>query len=186
LALYQLNSRQLTRLGEVSFVRIADVDFDSDLSKGYFVLSGFPRMWSTTSDRNSGPMKSRLLQFGTQSFCGSTAALESYDPSWHFLLEARPGALCDEIGASTTFKTRSGHPAQIPADLGGISGCSVWFVGNLREPANSWTRNRARIVGVETAVFPSRGAIKATRWKAVTTVIHEAFPRLRSALELYA
>jgi hypothetical protein len=46
-ALYQLDDRQIARLGNAQFVRIADASFEADLSTGYFVVSGFPAMWST-------------------------------------------------------------------------------------------------------------------------------------------
>jgi len=185
-ALYQLNDYQSNRLTGVEFVRIADASFVSDLSNGYFVVTGFPGMWSTVLDGSEDAMKSKLFQYGTYAFSGSVSALAGYDGAHHFLLEARPSEVLDHTGKPTTFRTRSGFTAQMPGDLLGISGCSVWMIGDLSTPVATWARNSSRIVGIETGVFPGRGAIKATRWKAVTTLLYNAFPGLRPTIEIYA
>jgi len=186
IALYQLNDYQISRLAGIEFVRIADASYVSDLSNGYFVVTGFPGMWSTVLDGAEVTMKSKLLQYGTYAFSGSTSALAGYDAAHHFLLEATPSEVLDHTGKPTTFRTRTGFTAQMPADLRGISGCSVWMIGDLTTPVATWAKNASRIVGIETGVFPSRGAIKASRWNAVTTLLYNAFPTLRSTIEIYA
>ena len=185
IALCQLDDRQVSRMVGAEFVRVADALFEINLSGGYFVVSGFPAMWSTTSDSKHSVMKARLLQYGTYAFAGNCAALGGYDPTKHFLLEATPAALLDQHGNETSFNTRSGLPAQMPTDLKGVSGCSVWIIGNLNRTPTV-TSIPARIVGVETGVYAKRGAIKATRWSSVTTLIYNAFPSLRPAIELYS
>jgi hypothetical protein len=185
-ALYELSEDQVARLGDVEFVRIGDASFTRDLSNGYFVVTGFPGMWSTVLDGAGDTMKSKLLQYGTWAFSGSTAALENYDDSHHFLLTASPSEVLDTEGIPVTFRTRQGFAAQMPTDLRGISGCSVWQIGDLTKPVGSWDRGSSRVVGIETGVFPGRGAIKVTRWNAVTTLLYNAFPLLRSAIEMYA
>ena len=131
-------------------------------------------------------MKSKLLQYGTWAFSGSTAALDEYDSANHFLLTATSSEMLDTVGMPVTFRTRQGFAAQMPADLRGVSGCSVWMIGDLTQPVVSWDKRASRIVGIETGVFPSRGAIKVTRWNAVTTLLYNAFPSLRPAIEMYA
>lgn len=185
-ALYQLDDRQIDRLENAQFVRIADASFEADLSKGYFVVSGFPAMWSTVLNRADDTMKSRVLQYGTYAFPGSTSALENYDATHHFLLEATPTETLDHTGGPISFRTRSGFSAQMPDDLRGVSGCSVWKVGDLSTPVETWSSSNARIVGIETGVYSTRRAIKASRWNAVTTLLYNAFPATRSAIELYA
>lgn len=185
-ALYQLDDRELGRLGAVDCVRIADVCFDRDLSLAYFIVCGFPGMWSTTSHSDTGDMKSRLLQYGTYPFKGHAGGLNGVDPERHILLDGTPGDLMDHNGDPTRFQTRSGHPASMPGDLAGISGCSVWRIGDFRTPVSEWNVNDARIVGVQTGVFRSAGAIKATRWNSVTTLLHNAFPDLRPTIQMYA
>lgn len=185
-ALYQLNEDQINRLAGVEYVRVADASFTSDLTNGFFIVTGFPGMWSTVLDGDEDTMKSKLLQYGTYAFSGSTSALAGYDPAHHFLLEASPSGLLDHTGEPTSFRTRTGFAAQMPTDLRGISGCSVWMIGNLATPVGTWEKHAGRIVGIETGVFSARGAIKATRWNAVTTLMYKAFPNLRPALEIYA
>ncbi len=127
-----------------------------------------------------------MFQYGTFALGGSASGLDGYNPARHFLLEASPEVLLDHTGKETHFRTRGGHPAQMPADLAGVSGCSVWMIGDLRSPVESWSQDRARLVGVETSVYGKRGAIKATRWNAVTTLLYTAVPLLRPVLEMYA
>lgn len=184
-AIYKLDDHQIKRLDGVEFVRISDASFDHDLSTGYFVVTGFPGMWSTVLDGEDKIMKSKLLQYGTFSFSGSTTALGGYDATQHFLLEASPAAVLDHAGRPTSFRTRTGFSARMPSDLQGISGCSVWKIGDLTSPITTWTKSGCRIVGIETGVFEERQAIKATRWNAVTTLLYNAFPTLRSTIELY-
>jgi len=185
-ALYQLSDEQVARLGGAEFVRIADASFVSDMSNGYFIVTGFPGMWSTVLDGAEDTMKSKLLQYGTWAFSGSTAALDDYDGAHHFLLPATSSEMLDTLGVPVTFRTRQGFAARMPADLRGVSGCSVWMIGDLTRPVTGWDRRASRIVGIETGVFPSRRAIKVTRWNAVTTLLYNAFPSLRPAIEMYA
>jgi hypothetical protein len=187
IAVFRLSPNQVHRFAGVSFVRIADVSFERDLTSGYFVVSGYPGMWSTVPEAaTETSMKGRLLQYGTYAFSGNTSALSGYNGERHLLLEATPATMLDPQGKPVVFRTRSGHPANMPSDLAGVSGSSVWVIGDLRVPVDSWTQGLARIVGVQTGVYPSRCAIKFTRWNAVTTLIHSAFPDLRPTIELYA
>lgn len=184
-ALYLLDDRQVSRLDDVEYVRIADVSFNAEFANSLFVITGFPGMWSTQLAGGDEIMKFKILQYGTYSFTGSTSALDGYDPTQHFLLQATPSELLDHEGKSTTFRSRSGHPAQFHSDLGGISGCSVWLVGNFSTSIDRWTKQNCKLVGVETGVFQKRGAIKATRWGAVASLLHKAFPTLRPSIELH-
>ncbi len=185
-ALYQLDDRELGRLDAVEFVRIADVCFDKDISESYFIVCGFPAMWSTTSHSDNDEMKARLLQYGTYPFKGSVCGLAGFDPERHILLEGAPDDILDHKGNPIRFRTRSGHPASIPADLAGISGCSIWRIGDFSTPVSEWNINDAKIVGVQTGVFQSVSAIKATRWNSVTTLLYAAFPDLRASINMYA
>jgi hypothetical protein len=185
-AVYRLSAPELQRFVGVSFIRIADVSFERDLASGYFVVCGHPGIWSTTPGASETLMKSGLLQYGTYAFSGSTSALDGYHPEQHFLLEATRSTMLDPTGKPVVFRTRSGHHANMPNDLAGVSGSSVWMIGDLRLAVGTWAKNNARIVGIQTGVYPSRGAIKFTRWSAVTTLIHSAFPDLRSTIAMYS
>jgi hypothetical protein len=184
-AVYALNEDQTTRLGHRRFLKLGDVSFSEDFSHGYFLISGFPQIWSTECDETLDTMKLRLLQFSTFAYQGSTAALNGYDARYHLLLDAKPEELLDESGGKMQFRTRSGASATMPNDLPGVSGCSVWQIGDLRTPADQWRANQAKLVAVQTGVYPNRALIKATRWIAASTLIHSAFPELRPAIQLY-
>lgn len=126
-----------------------------------------------------------MLQFGTVSSAQHTEALDGFDHQKHLLLEAKTEYVLNRAGDETYLRTRRGFSAQLPGDLGGISGCSVWMIGDLRLPIHEWRPQDARIVGIETAVYRQRGAIRATRWGAVSSVIYQTYPDLRDALEIY-
>lgn len=185
IAIYLLDSPQVSRLGNVAFVRIGDISFVSDLSKNLFILTGFPGIWSTDSTESDPTMKSKLLQYCTYTFSGSTSGLNNFSTTHHFLMEASPCQLVDQKGDFTSFRTRSGYPAYLHADLGGISGCGVWALGDLSIPVDDWVLDDCKLVGVETGVYQGCKAIKATRWNSVTTLIYNAYPSLRPVLELY-
>ena len=48
-----------------------------------------------------------------------------------------------------------------------------------------YLKERPSIVAVQTSVYPRPQIIKATRWVAVSTLLHETFPELRPALALW-
>jgi hypothetical protein len=185
IAIYLLDQSQCERLGTCTFLRIADVSFDSDLSRGFFVVSGFPSIWSTVSTAEHESMQLRLLQYSTCAYGGDSTGLGDYDSRYHLLLDARPEHLFDASGATMRLRMPTGHPARMPGDLSGISGCGVWMIGDLRVSCQSWRADQARLVGVETGVFHDRAAIKATRWNAVTTLLYSAFTDLGPTLKLY-
>ena len=187
-AIYEFLQDQRTRFHDESFIRVSDVIFDFELSTSYFTLFGFPAMWSSTlTDYDQdAPFTSKLLQYSTVALQDRTYALSGYDSKVHLLLDAAPESTTDHNGQPTSLRTNSGHPAQMPQDLGGVSGCSVWLIGDLRVPIERWSTNSAKPVGVETGVYSERRTIKVTRWNAVTTLLYQAFPMLRPALELYA
>lgn len=185
-AIYELNEHECSLLTAADFVRIGDVEFNTDFSSGFFLITGFPGVWSTTIDEAQEMMQAKLLQYGTCALEGSASGLQNYDPELHILLSATPEVLFDHTGKEASFRTRTGFPAQIPDDLSGVSGCSVWKIGDFKKPVASWTKAECRLVGIETGVYSKRGAIKATRWNAVATLLYEAVPAIRPVIDMYA
>jgi hypothetical protein len=184
-ALCELDDSERFNLNGSEYVRIADACFDRNLSDSFFVVSGFPAIWSTTSNSSEKKMKAKLLRYATFVFSGSTVGLNGFQTDNHFLVQASPSELVDENGIETDFRMRSGYKARMPGDLLGMSGCSVWRVGRTTEPPSSWGNYPSQIVGVQTGVYSDVGAIKATRWNAVTSLLYKAYPDLRSAIDLY-
>ena len=186
IGIYEFSPEQAARFADDVFVRVADVDFPADLSHGFFVVCGFPAVWSTSLKPSDMTLSTKMLQLGTFALQGSVTGLTKYNPQRHFLLEASLDILLDRSARNTSFRTRGGYPAQMPRDLAGVSGCSVWMLGDLRQPIEQWSKKTARLVGIETSVYERRRAIKVTRWNGVTTLLHAAFPRTRRVLEMYA
>lgn len=185
IGLYRLTAEEAARFASSYFVRIADVGFPADLSNAYFVICGFPSMWTTTAPATDpSPIKSKMLLLGANSYSGIGAALDGFDEKHHFLMSADRSNLHDaRTGKLARFLSSSGHHADFPGDLRGVSGCSVWQIGDVRAPTASW--GKPKLVGVETAVYQKAGAIRATRWNSVTTVLYEAFPSTRATLRMY-
>lgn len=186
IALYPLTQSQTERFHHRAFIRIADASFAVDLSRGFFVVSGFPSIWTTDSRHAEETLKLRMLQYSTYACNRDAAALQGYDARHHLLLEASPEQLFDVTGSSMQFRTLNGYAAQMPQDLRGISGCSVWMIGSLDIPCENWRPEQAKLVAVETGVFSGHSTIKVTRWNAVTTLLYAAFPDLRATIQFYA
>ena len=185
IALYQLSPSQVQQLGQMRPIRIADVSFAHDLACVYFVVLGFPGMWSTTSNDDAEIVELKLLQYGTGAFGGSKAGLEGYSEASHILLDAKHDELFDQDGNAMSFRTRQGLPATMPGDLAGISGGSVWAIADMRTPVQAWSKSNPRLVGVETGVYRGSRAIKVTRWSAIASLLDAAFPDLRPVLTMY-
>lgn len=183
-AIYELSSQECSRLSFVEFIRVGDVEFNSDLSSGFFLISGFPKIWSTNIDEVEETMRAKLLQYGTCAL-ESVAGLQNYDPHLHILLRASPEELFDHTGKEVKFRMRSDYPARMPDDLLGVSGCSVWKIGDLNNSIESWKKEDCRLVGIETGIYSKLGAIKATRWNAVASLLYEAIPAIRPVIKMY-
>ncbi len=184
-ALYKLTSEEAARFTSSCFIRIGDVSFLADLSNSYFVICGFPALWTTAlAPSDLTPVKSKLLLMGMDGFRGSSTGLDGFDSERHFLLRADWSDIYDALtGKPARFRSRMGHPVDFPGALQGISGCSVWRMGDLRVPPKFW--GKPKLVGIETAVYEKAGAIRATRWNSVTTMLYGAFPSTRPTLRMY-
>jgi hypothetical protein len=178
-AVVPLTSEQVSRLEESTFLRLDDVSF-SPVDKNNFVsIFGFPHIWSTQSTEQQPMMTSKAFQFTTDVYSGPTSGLSNYSEQYHLLLNANREHVYDEKGTPTQFQTLDGQPAMFPQHVGGISGCSVWRIGDGNKPPTEWDADQPKLIAVQTGVYPQRHIIKSTRWIAVCTLFHEAFPELR-------
>lgn len=186
LAIYSLTKYEQECLSGAKYVRLDDVDVSPDFSNGYYVMCGFPNVWSESSSSRSSQLKLKPLMYGVWSYVGSTAGLSGYDKETHILLVGKSEILLDHVGRQATMRTRAGHWVDMPGGLRGISGCSVWLVGDTRIPPKYWGYRRARIVAVETGVYEGATlAVKATRWAAALSLIYHAFPELRPVIDFH-
>jgi hypothetical protein len=184
-AVYPLPSPTADRLQDMQFLRIRDVDFDDPGPRAVFTVFGYPGLWSSASRAVEDRVIVKPLEYTTYAYDGDSKGLRGYRSDLHLLLAAGPEHNTREDGSSIEFRDRSGQPARFPIGLKGMSGCSVWHVGNLDVPIERWADRPAHVVGVETGVYQSSGVITASRWAIVTTLIHKAFPELRRWIELW-
>jgi len=102
-------------------------------------------------------------------FKRDTKSFKEYQERFHLLLEAQLEYSSTEKGTQATFEDLRGNSAPFPRGLGGISGCSVWQIGDLDVPIDDWGQKQPKIVAVQTGVYYKDQAIKATRWIGVST-----------------
>lgn len=171
------------KLSNLAHVRLQDVDFSLDLSNGVFCLLGYPGRLSITSTPENTTMSVTPFQFLTHAYAGKTENLGNYQPKFHLLLSAQDGGVNNE-GNPIKFSDRNNTPLNFPKDLGGISGCSIWKVGEQNKPIREWKSYRPKIVAVQTGVYSEAQVIKGTRWIAVSTLLYEAYEDLREVIKL--
>lgn len=166
-AAVELNSGVVRALGESEFLHQVDVAPDDDCPPDYYFFTGFPTVWAKLDDQPDQGLE--LLTYCTQPYEGSTSSYWTYRPDWHILLR-RGGGL-----------HLSGERADMPSELNGISGCSIWrsyFV-------TSETEGQARVVAVQTMVYgKTQKVIRATRWSLVVKMLFDLYPDLRPAMSL--
>jgi len=184
-AIHKLPESAVEKLGGKCFLRFEDIEFDSQSPTAVYTLFGFPAIWSDPSTSDSDRLQLKPFQYTTFAYDRDTGVFEEYQERFHLLLDAQLRYSSIDDGSYAKFQDLQGTDAPFPHRLGGISGCSVWRIGDLNVPLEDWGQERSRIVAVQTSVYHAKRAIKATRWVAVSTILHEAFPDLRAAIELW-
>lgn len=185
IAVLKLTSEVVEKLAADSFLRLNEIDFEEDLSKGIFALFGYPSRLSTPSTRSNDTLSIRPFQFVTYAYEGLTDFIKDFNERLHLLLSAKPTDMTSISGMSGGLVDRNGNPIDFPKGLGGISGCSVWRIGRRDRAIVRWAEEKPKIVAVQTGVYEDSQIIKATRWIGVSTLMHSAFPELRAALDLW-
>ena len=183
IAVLRLPQDITSKLVDVPHIRLQDVDFATNHSKGVFCLVGYPTRLSIPSTPDHTTLKVTPFQFLTYAYEGNTGNLDKYQQKYHLLLSAQEGGT-DNDGKPISFADRNGAPLRFPKDLGGISGCGIWKIGEYDKPLPEWIHYRPKIAAVQTSVYSDVHIIKGTRWMAVSTLLHHAFPDLRQAMGL--
>jgi len=181
IAVYRIPNELIPRFQSQRFIQLGDVSFDAPGS-AVFVLCGYPGIWSVPSRHNDEKVTIKPLEYTAIQYGGSPKQIEGYQPRLHIILDANSEGTTLIDGSRGQFFKPNGSLAAFPRDMKGISGCPVWLIGDHRLPLTHWDNMPVRVVGIETCVYQETGVIRATKWIAVTTLIHEAFPELRSAL----
>jgi hypothetical protein len=184
IALHRLPSDAVARIEQKRFLLFADIEFDEQSPTAVYMLFGFPSVWSSKSSSAAERVAYKALEYTTFRYNRDTAILKEYQERLHLLLDAELSQSTDQKGTPAAFLDFNGVVVPFPRGLGGISGCSVWRIGDLTIDISDWRIEQSRLVAVQTGVYHSERVIKATRWIAVSTLIHEAYPELRPAMRL--
>jgi hypothetical protein len=183
-ALYSLPETAVQRLGQSRFLRMGDIGFGEQPKTTVFTLFGHPGIWSSPSQDEDETLQLKGLEYSAYTYQGNVDRLLDYNPEYHLLLDAQAQQITWSDGSKAEFRYRDGTSAVFPRDLKGISGCPVWRTVDLNVPIDDWHRLPPRVVGVQTGVYQESQVIRVTRWAVVTTLIHAAFPELRTAIDL--
>lgn len=183
IAVYRIADEFVFRFNRQRFIQLSEVNFDVR-SSGVFVLFGYPGIWSVPSKSDDEKLTIRPLEYMAIGYGGDLSSINGYQSKLHLLLDADSRGISLSDGSRAELRKGDGSPATFPRDLKGISGCPVWLAGDQLIPVEDWQRLPVGLAGVQTGVYQESGAIRVTRWIAVTTLIHEAFPELRCALTI--
>lgn len=168
-AIIPLSDKVVAGLPNRRFLRLDEVALRAEFPGGCWVM-GFPAETVTYSESGSRLTYSPFLLAAPLVEAKST--LENFSHAYHFVLNARR----DELWWP------EGTPADMPDQLGGISGCSVWQVG---WPDGRWQPDHVRIVGVQTAYYRRPSLIKATYWGAVASLLITHQPELQGIINMH-
>jgi hypothetical protein len=185
IGLYRLSQGEVTRLSQKRFLIFNDIEFDPQSATAVYTIFGFPAVWSSPSRSVEEKVTYKALQYTTYRYDRETSRLDEYQERLHLLLDGQFDEATNEDASPAEFNDHAGRPVAFPRGLSGISGCSVWCIGDLNTPLDQWGAVRTRLVGVQTGVYHAQRAIKATRWIAVSTLIYQAFPDLRPSMAMW-
>lgn len=185
IAIYPILSEDVSLIGKDRFLSLMDVDCGSQSPTAVYSICGFPCKWSKTSHTAEEKVMIKAIQYTSYSYSGDASTFIGYDPGRHLLISAEIDETTDDKGEPVEFFDSTGSPLKFPKELNGISGSSVWRVGDLNTPLLEWRSDKAKVVGVQTGVYSSKSVIKATRWSVVLEMLNRAFPELRRALPLW-
>jgi hypothetical protein len=183
-AIFRMSDDIAGRFSDVSCLRLSDVTLDEPDPRGVYSLFGYPGVWASPSAADDVPLTVKPLEVTTYAYDGERRTVPAYDPRLHILLSLGQEDLTSPDGTALIFADRMNQPVNLPLGIKGVSGCSVWHIGNLDTPIETWTTRPARLAGVQTTAYRFHQVIRVTRWISVTTLIDEAFPDLRPVLRL--
>ncbi len=183
-AVYSLPESAVQRLSQSRFLRMGDVSFGEQPRTAVFTLFGHPAIWALPSRDESEQVQLKGLEYTAYTYERSVDTLQGYNPKYHLLLDAEAEQITWIDGSRAEFTRRNGTAAAFPRDLKGVSGGPVWRTADLNLPIEEWHLLSPSLAGVQTGVYQPSQVIRVTRWAAVTTLIHAAFPELRPAIDM--
>ena len=183
-AVYSLPGAAVQQLSQFRFLRMTDASFGEQPKTAVFTLFGHPGIWASPSRDDGEKVQLKGLEYTAYAYERSVDNLLGYNPKYHLLLDAEAEQVTWTDGSRAEFTHRNGTVVIFPRDLKGISGGPVWRTADLNLPIERWHPLSPSLAGVQTGVYQPSQVIRVTRWAAVTTLIHAAFPELRPAIDL--
>ena len=173
LAVRELDQPMVDFLKGYQFVQLLDIDTKQTVEDDLYVVCGFPT--KLASEARVGEPGFSLTRFFALTYPhgGSTDDLPNFDSQCHIVLDARRKFAAELIGTGP-----------MPDNLEGISGCSIWKTNLMTVGRDKWTPAHARIIAVQTQVYPKAQLIRGTMWKVAAKLFHDAFPELQPAMAL--
>ena len=164
IAIWKLDEQTFEDLGGArrSYLNSADIAPYDSCHTGWFLVQGFPCVDTDISIPNK-TIQHRAFVWLAEPYVGSPQP-RNFDAAWHLAL------------------TGPDEP-QMRESLVGISGCSIWSIGEASSNSN-WELDRARIVGIETHVDSNRRVIMGVRWGLAAILLVKAFPELVKAMQI--
>lgn len=169
---------------EKRFLHFDDIEFDPQPQTAVYTLFGFPGVWSSPSASQDENVMYKALQYTTYRYDRITSPLSDYQERLHLLLDGQLDQAFNDDASPVQSYDIDGGSGSVTLNLGGISGCSVWRIGDFSKPLDKWDVEESKLVAVQTGAYYDYKAIQATRWIAVSTLVHQAFPELRPAMKL--
>lgn len=170
-AVLELRPETIALIPKRRFLSFAFTNIDP-VQGGVFGVFGYP-------SENAIPLpdgKGHFLEpfsYVTQLYRGDTDIFENkVDPEIHVMFRRDWDSLVD----------RDGGQVSMDRNLKGISGCCIWQICPFGKPFDQCTEKDIGVVGVQTGV--SKNAIRATRWRAISSLLWRAYPELQPHLIL--
>jgi hypothetical protein len=153
IGLWELDQLTVDRLTNKRFLNRSSISLNANLTDGVFFLAGCPCAWAS-ADVEAKSAYWKWIRYISHPF-PDTTELPNFDDRFHMAL-----------------RLGSENP-QLPENLVGISGCSIWRLSDVPAKEN-WDVSEARIVAVQTCVYPR--AIRGTKWQWVVPVLTNMVP----------
>jgi len=160
IGLHRFAPDAVARLSKKRFLLFNDIEFDTQSPTAVYTLFGFPAVWSSPSSSPDEKVKYKALQYTTYRYDRDTSTLQEYQDRLHLLLDAQFHQATNEDASPAQFHGPDGKSGPFPSGLGGISGCSVWRIGDLNTPLDDWDVEKSRLVAVQTGVYHAKRAFK--------------------------
>ncbi len=160
--IWEIDRFTVDALTKKSFLNRTSISITEDLTRGVYFLAGFPCVWATKDAANQA-MNFRILRYIAHP-CDETGSLPNFDKQYHMALWLK-------------------QDSPMPNDFRGISGCSIWKLTDF--PNDKWKVDDARIVAVQTCVYPDSGILRGTKWEYVIHVIVHKHSDIRDIFKLW-